>query len=298
MMGTEQGQELLDFQFYSKDSKKLKISGEVNKKLHADAKVRNTYCLLRYVRPNDFIRSLADHSLFLSNPSKWDDPFETKYMESIDRIKGHSEKDIKELKRYSVYAACFKIKENDKEKNEHAAWESYLHQGKDVLRLEIDMVKFCDALQNTIFEDGVLYLSMMDYNDRGTIVSSNPIGSNTKDKENVKSDNHYSDIYIKNFCLKQNAYEYEDEMRLCLIMKDHPKEDHVFLYNFDWSKVITSITFQPLYTKEKFNEDSLQKNISTLLKIKYLLGKDNNVEFFRSNLYDAEEDEMTTKITL
>ena len=141
-----------DFERYN-DSNKLRISNELDV-----TKTDNPKCLLKYIQADYFIESLAKKTLYLSSPSKWDDPFETKYMDSLDLIKDQCEKDKETLKNFSVFATCFKRKDNNKESNEHVGWNSYLHEGESVVRLEIDTYKLCDALLDSHFENGTLYL--------------------------------------------------------------------------------------------------------------------------------------------
>lgn len=185
----------------------------------------------------------------------------------------------------------FKRKDNNKESNEHVGWNSYLHEGESVVRLEIDTNKLCDALLDSHFENGTLYLSSMNYQERKDIVKPTGIGYDISKESN---DYRLQDLYIKNFSLKQKAYEYEDEIRLSLISDNCHIEDHVLLNNFDWNKVIISITLQPLNKNSLSFKESLDKNISTYQQIRYLINKD--ITLFRSNLYDSNEIEMVTEI--
>lgn len=274
-----------DFERY-KNSNKLRISNELKFR-----KTVNPKCLLKYIQTDYFIESLAKKTLYLSSPSKWDDPFETKYMDSLDLIKDQCEKDKETLKNFSVFATCFKRKDNNKESNEHVGWNSYLHEGESVVRLEIDTNKLCDALLDSHFENGTLYLSSMNYQKRKDIVKPTRINYNIPTESD---DYRLQDLYINNFSLKQKAYEYEDEIRLSLISDNRHIEDHVLLNNFDWNKVIISITLQPLNKKSLSFKESLDKNISTYQQIRYLINKD--IPLFRSNLYDSNEIEMVTEI--
>lgn len=268
------------------NSNKLRISNELEFR-----KTVNPKCLLKYIQTDYFIESLAEKTLYLSSPSKWDDPFETKYMDSLDLIKDQCEKDKETLKNFSVFATCFKRKDNNKESNEHVGWNSYLHEGESVVRLEIDTYKLCDALLDSHFENGTLYLSSMNYQERKNIVKPTKIGYDISKESN---DYRLQDLYIKNFSLKQKAYEYEDEIRLSLISDNCHIEDHVLLNNFDWNKVIISITLQPLNKKYLSFKESLEKNISTYQQIRYWINKD--ITLYRSNLYDSNEIEMVTEI--
>jgi len=87
-------------------SEKLRISNKL--KIVSDLKGEKRTVFYRYFKTEHLLKSLAEHTLYLASPSSWDDPFETKYMESLDNIGLQKEEDTNTLKEYSVFATCFK----------------------------------------------------------------------------------------------------------------------------------------------------------------------------------------------
>ncbi len=276
-------------------SEKLRISNKL--KIVSDLKGEKRTVFYRYFKTEHLLKSLAEHTLYLASPSSWDDPFETKYMESLDNIGLQKEEDTNTLKEYSVFATCFKGE--SAKVNEEAAWKIYMPASGSIVRVEIDAYELCYALCNSIFDGGYLYLSKMDYRLRKNIVTPTPIfdpNINTlkqvSEKERAVK---LRDLFINNFSLKRNAYNYEEEVRVSLIRKGVEDVDHMLLSNFNWGHVINKITLQPLNPNKPQYEEKILRNIATYQKIKYLIP---NKKIYKSNLYDSNEVDEETEVKL
>ena len=164
-------------------------------------------------------------------------------------------------------------------------------QHESIVRVEIDAYNLCYGLCNSIFDEGKLYFSKMVYQSRNDIVT--PAGIPVPGEPD--SEEKLQDLFINNFSLKRNAYNYEEEVRVSLIRKDGKDIDHMILSNFNWDDVINKITLQPLNPFQPQYEEKLLRNISTYQKIKYVNSK---MKIYKSNLYDSNEENEETEINL
>ena len=283
----KKAKEIQNFSDFNKE-KKLRISNKLKKVLDHSGKKGSVF--YKYFKTENLLKSLVENSLYLASPSQWDDPFETKYMKSLETIAPQDEKDTSTLKEYSVFATCFKGYSGIA--NEEAAWKIYMSGCESLVRVEIDAKKLCGALCNSTFGEGKLYLSKMVYQSRKDIVTPEAISVS------VKLDNEeeaLEDLFINNFSLKRNAYKYEEEVRVSLIKKGGKDIDHMILSNFNWDGVIKKITLQPLNPRQPQYEEKRLRNILTYYKIKDV---NSNMEICKSNLYDSNEKEEETVIIL
>ena len=283
----KKAKEIQNFSDFNKE-KKLRISNKLKKVLDHSGKKGSVF--YKYFKTENLLKSLVENSLYLASPSQWDDPFETKYMKSLETIAPQDEKDTSTLKEYSVFATCFKGYSGIA--NEEAAWKIYMSGSESLVRVEIDAHNLCLALCNSNFEGNKLYLSKMVYKSRNDIVTPEAISGS------VKLDNEeeaLEDLFINNFSLKRNAYKYEEEVRVSLIKKGGKDIDHMILSNFNWDGVIKKITLQPLNPRQPQYEEKRLRNILTYYKIKDV---NSNMEICKSNLYDSNEKEEETVIIL
>ena len=279
--GIDDSQKFSDFA----GAKKLRISNKLKEELDQSGET----VFYKYLKTENLLKSLAEDSLYLASPSQWDDPFETKYMESLGTIAPQAEEDTSRLKEYSVFATCFKG--DGGIANEEAAWKIYMSGSESLVRVEIDAKKLCEALCNSTFGEGKLYLSKMVYQSRKDIVT--PVGIPVPGESD--SEEKLQDLFINNFSLKRNAYKYEEEVRVSLIRKGGKDIDHMILSNFNWDGVIKRITLQPLNPRQPQYEEKRLRNILTYYKIKDV---NSNMEICKSNLYDSNKKEEETVINL
>ena len=290
-METEKSDQILQtFKYYSEDHGEklgLIISQDVDK--------INT--LIKYMSMDKFMDAFVGRYFYLANPAQWEDPFEMNYIESlkIDIIPNS-----KNLLKYKVYATCFKTKSEGKdEANENAAWYSYIHDTSKVIRIAFrakDLEASVDeyaSLKNLHF-----YLAKENYIDRKEIVCLHPVDKTLdgNDKFDDLNDRKDECLFIKNFVLKQNAYRYEQEVRLCLIEESEYWEKSKRIEDFDWLKNIDHITLPPINIKndpEAYKK--IKSNIELYRIIKYL---NRDIKVMQSNLYNTEEEEMETEIKL
>lgn len=282
----KKAKEIQNFSDFNKE-KKLRISNKLKKVLDHSGKKGSVF--YKYFKTENLLKSLVEKSLYLASPSQWDDPFETKYMESLGTIAPQAEEDTSRLKEYSVFATCFKG--DNGIANEEAAWKIYMSGSESLVRVKIDAKKLCEALCNSTFGEGKLYLSKMVYLSRKDIVNlvGIPVPGESDSEEKLP------DLFINNFSLKRNAYKYEEEVRVSLIRKDGKDIDHMILSNFNWDGVIKRITLQPHNPRQPQYEEKILRNILTYYKIKDV---NSNMEICKSNLYDSKKKEEETVINL
>lgn len=282
----KKAKEIQNFSDFNKE-KKLRISNKLKKVLDHSGKKGSVF--YKYFKTENLLKSLVENSLYLASPSQWDDPFETKYMKSLETIAPQDEKDTSTLKEYSVFATCFKGYSGIA--NEEAAWKIYMSGSESLVRVEIDAKKLCGALCNSTFGEGKLYLSKMVYKSRNDIVTPEAISGSVK----LDNEEALEDLFINNFSLKRNAYKYEEEVRVSLIKKGGKDIDHMILSNFNWDGVIKRITLQPLNPRQPQYEEKRLRNILTYYKIK---DANSDMKICKSNLYDSNEEEEETVIIL
>lgn len=246
----------------------------------------------KYMPFTTFLSSFVNKNLYLANPSRWEDPFETRYMEKL-----HDNKKLDKGNRllcFKAYGTCFKsIMNNEDEPNEDAAWKIYGGNSSMKVRVTFKIGGLIESLNNSACSvNGSLYLTTMAYCDRKFIVGETGIDPHF---DKTSKENKDEVLFVNNFILKQNAYQYEKEVRLCCITKNEEEQNHVMINNFDWSKVIKYVTLPPINYKDDDLIQKINDNIKMYQQIKYL---NSNIKVMRSNLYDKEEKKMVTEIKL
>lgn len=219
-----------DFQTFEK-------KGEGN--LYLSSQLNDVEYVYKYIPLVNFLKSYCGRYLYLADPKKWEDPFETKYLDLISKEPETYDKqcDIK------VKATCFTPLST---KNEEASWKAYLGSGKDVLRVKIDFNALLNQLSNA---SKTIYVSKCVYKSRLNIVKGRIFVKPTKDDSN-----NQFDLFINNFSLKQTAYKYENEIRVCAISNDGTNiESEVKL---DWDEILKEIVLPP--SKEQGNNNLLR----------------------------------------
>ena len=246
-----------------------------------------------------FMDAFVGRYFYLANPAQWEDPFEMNYIESL---KMDIIPNSKDLLKYKVYATCFKTKSKGKdEANENAAWYSYIHDATKVIRIAFR----AKDLETSVDEYALLknlhfYLAKENYIDRKEIVKNQPTDpkkiNDLKDNHGGLEDRKDECLFINNFVLKQNAYRYEQEVRLCLIEESKYWEKSKRIEDFDWIKNIDHITLPPINIKNDAEAyKKIKSNIELYRIIKYL---NRDIKVMQSNLYNTEEEEMETEIKL
>ena len=246
----------------------------------------------KYIPIHFFIPSITERYFYLAAPSRWDDVFELKYLDVLDRPdNGFPSEDLPQLKDMSIFCACMTYNDSD---NEEASWKSYNTDRDKVIRVSFDFDRLCTILDKSF--DNTIYIGMVDYKPRKVILS--PIRIDCK---NSKHDSKGLEVlYVNNFCLKQVAYNYERELRFCIILTGPQgrASDEYKIKNVDISPSIKKITLPPINYAKLSSEESTTKKKEQALMYKQLTEICPNASIHISNLYDTNKEEMTSELRL
>ena len=236
----------------------------------------------KYLPFDRFVDSIVNKYFYLSAPSAWGDPFETKYLDVLGNPQMYRipQESVAELKDMHIFCTCMTFNDSD---NEEASWKSY-GDTDEVVRVSYDFDKLCEALSVES-----IYVGKIVYKPRNIILNPTPVfNSNTDIKDNAV-------LLVNNLCYKQDAYEYEKELRFCKIKRgDEFKEiKGCKALDIDLSSAIFQITLPPI----KFLNDE-EKKVKLLEQMKkYSLLKQicPQAKIFISNLYDSSKESMITE---
>lgn len=244
----------------------------------------------KYLSIDYFIESILQRYFYMSAPSKWEDPFETKYLEILDGpVKDNLQLNAKDqLKEMSIYCTCMTYNGSD---NEEASWRSYGDDIEQIIRVSYDFDKLCKILDKAIDEN--IYIGKMNYQPREKIVKDTIVFDDTEGE-----DDPLAVLYVNNFCLKQDAYQYEKELRFCKIKKGENIEEEYRIENVDLSPAIIQITLPPIKHKKLDAYKSISKNVDQIKKYVILKTICPDVPIHVSNLYDSSKVEMTSELKL
>ena len=250
------------------------------------------YLVQRYLPIDKFLDSTLHHYLYMAAPKTWEDPFETKYLDTLnDGFHDlRKQEDMDDLKEMSMFCVCMTYNNSD---NEEASWKAYGENKERIIRVTYDFNKLCSILDETREEN--FFIGKVDYRSREYILKPHYVFYGTPPMKLPKEV-----LFVNNFCLKQEAYQYEKELRFCKILKGdvYKNKDCYRIENVDLTSAITKITLSPINFKkmsiaEEIEKMSKQNNNYLLLKA---LCPD--VPIHVSNLYNKNKEEMTSEIKL
>lgn len=246
----------------SKDWQSYECKSDLKKILISDKLGNDCEYVYKYISLNNFLKSYCGDYMYFSDPNNWEDPFERKYQDVIE--------DDKNLNCYKVKAICFTT---SSEEDEEASWKSYLGYGADVIRLKINFEDLCMELNKG--RKGI-YVTKMIYKKRQDILERKYVPFPKKEEK-------YEELFINNFSLKQDAYKYEKEVRLCYLYKKSYKSGKL---KVKWDNIIEEIVLPP----RKGNED----NIAMYTLLKRLL--ETKIRIRQSALYDVNSIKMVKDV--
>ena len=229
--------------------------------------------IFKYLPIRHFLSSYFRNEVFLANPNTWPDPFEQNYRTHIKNKQdgGEDKDDFQELRDYYPFATCFASELI----NEQASWNAYVKGNEPVVRVAINYDNFLNELSKyKCGENERIYISKMEYKQRGFILTPQPLERNDEEY-------NWRDLYIRNFSLKQNAYEFEGEIRLTLLtsIDEQDKSSHC-LTGINWLKFIDHITLPPVFGG---NDEEIKKK-KKVLKMTI----DPSIKLYKSTLYEIK----------
>lgn len=246
----------------------------------------------KYLSIDSFLKSISHRYFYLASPSKWEDPFETKYLDILDgpKMKEIGQGSKEKLKEMSIYCSCMTYNDSD---NEEASWKSYGENKEQIIRVSYDFDKLCEILDRAT--DGKIYVGKVNYKSRKDILNLNGVINESEEKNDS-----LEVLYVNNFCLKQEAYQYEKELRFCKIEKgdEYKKQDDIIIDNVDLAPAIVRITLPPINHNKLETYESMSKNFDQIKKYLILKVLCPEASINVSNLYDSSKDEMTSELKL
>lgn len=275
--GTTNGKGFQNFIFSERNSSVL-VSEQLKKE------IKNDY-VHKYLSIDYFVDSIIHQYFYLASPSTWEDPFETKYLEFLD----YFQTDKEELQKMSIFCTCMTYNDTD---SEEASWKSYGNDKEEIIRVTYSFNKLLEIFVKT---GENIYIGKMDYRPRKEIVNPTAVPCKRGTKENL-----LEVLYVNNFCLKQEAYQYEKELRFCKILRGEQfkaKKDYR-IEPVNLNPAISRITLPPINYR-KLKVDEVKGKLFEQIK-KYLLLKSicPEVPIYMSNLYDSSKEEMSSEFTL
>ena len=263
-------------------------SVRISDRLMNEIKKEKGICVHKYLLLDYFIDSIIHRYFYMVAPSKWEDPFETKYLEALNGPvlnSLQSEEYKKILKDMSIFCTCMTYNDSD---SEEASWKSYSENKEQLIRVSFNFDKLCEILNKATDEN--IFIGKLNYKTRKEILKPTGILNETKKK--------LEELYVNNFCLKQNAYQYEKELRFCVIKKgdQFKKEEKYIIEHIDLLPAIEKITLPPINHKKLKTEESKEKIFEQVKKALILKSLCPAVSIYVSNLYNPSEENMTSEL--
>lgn len=187
----------------------------------------------------------------------------------------------------SIFCSCLTFNVSD---NEEASWKSYSSKRDEVIRVTYDFTELCKNLDNP---DNTIYVGKVDYKSRKEILT--PQKENYNYRQN-KHDN-LETLYVNNFCFKQNAYQYEHELRFCTILNGEQYKEwkSIKIEGINLLSSILKITLPPINYKTLSAEEQEIMHFNKIKKYLVLKTLFPDVPIHESNLYNKDKLEMTTE---
>lgn len=281
-MTSEKKSKTENFQNFSpyKECSKIYVSDQ----LLCDFQKEKLKHIYKYLPIDYFIDSIIHHYFYMASPSKWEDSFEMKY---LDFIASNENKENEELRNYSIFCSCMTYNNSD---SEEASWNNYGDNKENVIRVTYNFDEFCKVLNDVSNEK--IYIGKVDYKLRKDIVKPLPQIRNEKVK------NGYEVLYVNNFCLKQNAYEYEKELRFCVVKECDSSKEELRIEYVNLLSAIEQITLPPI-NFSKIEKGEVYKKVIEQAK-KHIILKTfcPKVPIHVSNLFNPNEPNMTSELIL
>jgi len=286
MSDINQIEEKKEFQKFTQFQSSVFVSNKID--------LKDVRCVNKYLKFDYFVDSIIHQYFHMSSPSRWDDLFETKYLDFLnsDFMAKEHPQDLEELKSMSIFCTCMTCNNSD---NEEASWKNYDTDREQIIRVTYDFNGLCTILSKAAI--GKIYVGRMDYRSRKDILDPIPIINNGYEK--MKDENNLDVLYVNNFCLKQDAYKYENELRFCIIKRgDEFKQlKSNRIKNVNLTSAIKQITLPPITPKNQSSEEYQTKLFAQIKKALLLKAICPKVPVHVSNLYNTNEEEMTSEFT-
>lgn len=224
--------------------------------------------IYRYMPLEFALDTINEKYLWMSNPVKWNDPFEKRFIDAKYQYSGN---EIDFPLKGQIFCSCM-----TQTPTSEAHWKNYSN-GQIGISLRINRRQLINVLQKHS-SDYDIYIGKVDY------LKTNDLTKRISEIAQVNNIQpltiHDRQLQIRLLLLKRIAFKYEDEIRILVIKKNKTKEDGIKLnYSIDSNELINTITIDPQVGK---NIEIMLKN---LFKAKYAF---KNV--YKSKLYSMSSD--------
>ena len=200
--------------------------------------------LFKHMSLENALKTLNDNELWFSNPTKWNDPFESRFIKA--KYKNKTGKTISHPWLNTVFCMCLtQIAASE------AHWTPY-SQNQIGIEFVIDRKALVVFLESHL-TDYDIYIGKAEYMRTCEIKGALDKIPFAKPVPTMLTDKWWARLLL----LKRNAFNYEDEIRIILVSKKQVDEDGILLnYNCDCTDLIHSIILDP----------NLQINTENLLR--------------------------------
>ncbi len=178
------------------------------------------------------LQLLESKKLWFSNPAKWPDPFERRFIE------GEYDGGKKFTWLGRVYCICITTNATSE-----ASWKAY-SKGDFAVKLELDRNEFAKILNNAASQPGVMdvFFGAMDYQQTKNI--EKPL-SKIEFDDKVRLPISSKLFKARLLLLKRKAFDYEKEFRAIIVKKNKSDAAGITVDIPDILKLVRSITVDP-----------------------------------------------------
>lgn len=222
-------------------------------------------CIQKFLSLERALQLLKNQKLWFSNPAKWPDPFERRF------IDGEYDGGKPFTWHNRVYCMCITPKATSE-----ASWKAY-SENDFAVKLEFARQEYVDILNRACGQPGVMdvFFGTMDYQQTRDI--KKPL-SEIKFSDGAKLSTSSKLFKARLLLLKRKAFAYESEYRAIIVKKDTSNAAGILVDIPDILSLVQSITIGPTVGDEEY------KMIKDHLTSKYNF-HDNQI--MQSRLYKA-----------
>lgn len=227
-----------------------------------DDDLKPTKSFHKYLSLERALQLLESKKMWFSNPSKWNDPFERRFIDGIYP----SNKDFAWKER--VFCMCITFKATSE-----ASWKAY-SDGDIAVKLEFRASEYVKIIDNLPGMDSVFF-GKVDYQQACKIrLPLKKICFSDKSKPSINSKIFKAKLLL----LKRKAFEYECEFRAIVVKKKKSSVAGIYVDIPNLQNLIKSITIGPTVGDKEYGM------IKEYLKTKYNFAES---QIIRSDLYNA-----------
>lgn len=204
--------------------------------------------IYRYMRYSHFKSFLSDGKIAFISPSKWEDPFEKRYLESEKYSTNKFKRSI----------ACLCTTTNSS-MNEAAAWSMYEADGDDIVKLSISLGRLLHQLDGWAEKnEAEIYVGAVEYKYGQEEILNLPEQLEITECLDEES-------FVKLLSVKRKAFSFEGEVRVSVVSKNENlvNPDGILFVELEKSfEVVKRITLSPkakLISKDEVKRIVLEK---------------------------------------